>query len=152
MKQVLCAMLLACALFTHAQSITFKDIKTMAKQPTSVNEKYLLDRSFSLHDIKFNLNDTLRDYEKISEFVKLGWTWTTKDGRTLREISYGTSNNESALYMLNEIQHMGFVYKSDNRNEEANGKFIYLEDYVYNLQIFIPDDKQNYCLITLTEK
>lgn len=135
-----------------SQSIIFRDIETMIKQPTYENEQYLSSKSFSLTETRLNGNDILEKYAKISEFIWLGWTWKTKDGRTKREISYGSSSNTSSLYMLSDIQKSGFTYKSDNRNEESKGKFIYLESDDYNLQIFIPDDTNDYCLFTLTEK
>lgn len=134
-----------------SQSISIKEIESFIKQPLYKSEQYLLDKSFTLVQTKFNGNDEIKTYSKAFESINLGRTWTTKDGRKLKDVTYHTTDKVAMLYLLSELKETGFKYKSDEYNTEENGRFIFLESDEYLAQVFISATEETN-LVKLVEK
>lgn len=134
-----------------AQSISIREIETFLKQPIKESEQTLFDKSFTLTDIKLNGNDSIKTYQKASESIKLGRIWYRSDRTKFRDVTYMTPNKVATVYLLSELEDLGFKYKSDEYNTEQNGRFIFLETSEYSAEVFI-SASGNDNLIKLVEK
>jgi len=131
---------------SFCQSIKLADLKTLITQSNSDCETYLFRKGFVFSRERGN---SVKVYDKADETVYIGWTWATKDGRQLKEVSYMTNNKTYFVLMIGELKE-SFTYKDSDKKD--NSTIIYLENDKYKVQISMNTGEGEYSLVNLREK
>lgn len=129
-----------------AQAIQLADLKKLISKSNLDCENYLFRKGFVFSREK---DDLVKVYDKSDETVYIGWTWTTKNGREIKEVTYMTNNKTYTVLMIGEIKE-DFTYKDSNK--KGSSTTIYMENDKYKVQIGINQGDGEYNIINLIEK
>jgi len=146
MKYLLIIWIAILPILSFSQSIKLADMNTLITKSNSDCETYLFRKGFVFSRERGN---SVKVYDKSDETVYIGWTWTAKDGRQIKEVTYMTNNKTYFVLMIGEIKE-NFTYKDSDK--KGNSTTIYLENDKYKVQIEMNQGDGEYSLVNLIEK
>ena len=145
MKYIFTIWITVLPVLSFSQSIQLADLKTLITKSNSECENYLFRKGFVFSREK----GIVKVYDKSDETVYIGWIWTTKDGRELKEVTYMTNNKTYTVLMIADIKDY-FTYKDSDK--KGNSTTIYMENDQYKIQIGINQGEGEYNIVSMREK
>ena len=153
MKPLLIVSFLIITSCSFSQSVSVSDLQNFVVRAKKISEKYLVDKGFIRTSFKLvHQTDTLWAYRTVDESVYLGDSYITKQNRKLRAVTYMTSNPEFVVSFMQQIKTAGFNYERDELEPKSGGKWIFLSNIFYSVQIFLDTRPEEYTSIMLVEK